>query len=199
MEKPKIAIVESNSLAAIGMKKLLEEVMPVMKAYSFNTFAELEANHPEQFVHYFVSTSILLENREFFQKNKNRTIVLTTANNMKAQLPDFNCLPVNVPEEVLIRSLLMLEQKGHAHGKNLPKMDEEDSDDKKKKLSVREIDVLTLMAQGLINKEIAEKLNIGLTTVITHRKNIQDKLGIKSLGALTIYAVMHGYVDINKI
>ena len=50
--------------------------------------------------------------------------------------------------------------------------------------------------QGYINKEIADKLNIGLTTVITHRKNIMDKLGMKSVSALTIYAVMHGYVDI---
>ena len=55
------------------------------------------------------------------------------------------------------------------------------------------------MAQGKINKEIAEKLFIGTTTVITHRKNIQEELGIKSVSSLTIYAVMHGYVDINKI
>ena len=36
-------------------------------------------------------------------------------------------------------------------------------------------------------------------SVITHRKNIQEKLGLKSVSSLTIYAVMHGYVDINKI
>jgi len=50
-----------------------------------------------------------------------------------------------------------------------------------------------------INKEIAGRLNISITTVITHRKNIMEKLGMKSVSALTIYAVMHGYVDINKI
>jgi DNA-binding NarL/FixJ family response regulator len=58
---------------------------------------------------------------------------------------------------------------------------------------------MSLIVQGYINKEIAEKLNIGLATVITHRKNIMDKLGFKSVSALTIYAVTHGYVDINKI
>ena len=52
---------------------------------------------------------------------------------------------------------------------------------------------------SIINKEIADKLNIGLPTVITHRKNIMDKLNIKSVSAMTIYAVMNGYVDINKI
>ena len=70
---------------------------------------------------------------------------------------------------------------------------------KRKILSDREIEVMSLIVQGLINKEIADKLNIGLATVITHRKNIMDKLGMKSVSALTIYAVMHGYVDINKI
>ena len=66
-------------------------------------------------------------------------------------------------------------------------------------LSDREIEVMSLIVQGFINKEIADKLNIGLSTVITHRKNIMDKLGLKSVSALTIYAVTHGYVDINTI
>ena len=68
-----------------------------------------------------------------------------------------------------------------------------------KKLSKREIDVLRLIVKGYINKEIADKLNIGLTTVITHRKNIVTKLGRRSVSALTIYAVMHGYVDVSSI
>ena len=46
-------------------------------------------------------------------------------------------------------------------------------------LSVREIEVLILITKGLINKEIADKLNISLTTFISHRKNITEKLGIK--------------------
>ncbi len=90
----------------------------------------------------------------------------------------------------------MLEQHGHSHGKNLPEMPEAL---RKNILSTREIEVISLIVQGYINKEIAEKLHIGLATVVTHRKNIMDKLGFKSVSALTIYAVMHGYVDINKI
>ncbi|MDE6857635.1 MAG: LuxR C-terminal-related transcriptional regulator [Alistipes sp.] len=64
-------------------------------------------------------------------------------------------------------------------------------------LTPREREVLVLVTQGLMNKEIADRLNIGLTTVISHRRNISEKLGIKSVSGLTIYAVMHGYVDIN--
>jgi DNA-binding CsgD family transcriptional regulator len=66
-------------------------------------------------------------------------------------------------------------------------------------LTDREIEVMSYIVQGNTNKEIADILSISLATVITHRKNIMDKLGMKSVSALTIYAVMHGYVDINKI
>jgi DNA-binding CsgD family transcriptional regulator len=58
---------------------------------------------------------------------------------------------------------------------------------------------MSYIVQGNTNKEIADILSISLATVITHRKNIMDKLGMKSVSALTIYAVMHGYVDINRI
>lgn len=56
-------------------------------------------------------------------------------------------------------------------------------------LSEREIEVLTQMVAGLSNKEIADKLNISIHTVISHRKNITEKTGIKSLSGLTIYAI----------
>lgn len=61
-------------------------------------------------------------------------------------------------------------------------------------LSQREIQVLTLVVSGIINKEIATRLNISLNTVLTHRKNITAKLGIKTVSGLTLYALMHGYI-----
>jgi len=62
-------------------------------------------------------------------------------------------------------------------------------------LTHREKEVLQLVAQGLMNKEIADKLQIGLTTVISHRKNIVAKLGIKTIPGLTVYAYTQGYLD----
>lgn len=56
-------------------------------------------------------------------------------------------------------------------------------------LSERETEVLKQMVKGLSNKEIADELNISIHTVISHRKNITDKTGIKSLSGLTIYAI----------
>lgn len=66
--------------------------------------------------------------------------------------------------------------------------------DENYELSEREIDVLKLVAQGLMNKEIADKLNISVYTVISHRKNINRKTGIKSVAGLTVYAIMKGYI-----
>lgn len=66
-------------------------------------------------------------------------------------------------------------------------------------LSPREIEVLRLLARGLINKEIADRLSISINTVLSHRKNITSKLGIKSASGLGIYAVMNGYLDESEL
>ena len=194
--RPKLAIIDNNILAMVGLKTILQNVMPIADIETFCTFNELEAANPNQFMHYFVAIKFVLENRNFFLNYKQKTIVLTTSTNPNAQLSDFKSLCINTSEELLVKSLLQLEQYGHAGGKNLPDMPKAL---KAKLLSDREIEVLSLIAQGYINKEIGNQLNIGLTTVISHRKNIVEKLGMKSVSALTIYAVMHGYVDINKI
>ena len=196
MERPKIAIVDANTLAALGLKQILQTVMPIMTVDTFGSFAELQSGHPDAYFHYFVAMSIVLENKPFFLERRRKTIVLTLSLDTMSQLSNFHCLCVNVPEQQLVRSLLTLQQHAHGRGEHLPPMPEML---RRKVLSDREIEVMSLIVQGFINKEIADRLNIGLATVITHRKNIMDKLGLKSVSALTIYAVMHGYVDINKI
>ena len=194
--RPKIAIIDPNTLSVLGLKSILQTVMPIMTVDTFGSFTELEANHPEQYFHYFVSMNVVLENKPFFLARRKKTIVLTLSLDTMSQLSEFHSLCINVPESELVRSLLMLEQHAHGHGQNLPPMPKVLQ---QKILSDREIEVMSLIVQGFINKEIADKLNIGLSTVITHRKNIMDKLGLKSVSALTIYAVTHGYVDINTI
>lgn len=66
-------------------------------------------------------------------------------------------------------------------------------------LSIREKEVLKQVALGLSNKEIAEKLFISIHTVISHRKNITEKLGVKSISGLTVYAVMNNLLDTSQI
>lgn len=66
-------------------------------------------------------------------------------------------------------------------------------------LSAREIEILTEVAKGLTNKEIADRLSISVFTVTTHRKNITQKLGIHSIAGLTVYAVMNHLIDEKQI
>lgn len=73
---------------------------------------------------------------------------------------------------------------------------EKDNDsDSLVQLSYREIDVLKAVAKGYANKEIADSLHISTYTVITHRKNITDKLGIKTIAGLTVYAIMNNLIN----
>lgn len=71
----------------------------------------------------------------------------------------------------------------------------EDSDMDSSVLSDREKDVLICLAKGMKNNEIADSLNISTYTVITHRKNIVRKTGIKSVSALTVYAILNNLLE----
>jgi DNA-binding NarL/FixJ family response regulator len=66
-------------------------------------------------------------------------------------------------------------------------------------LSDREKDIVALVAKGLTNKEIANELFISIHTVITHRKNIGRKLGIKSVSGITVYAILNKLIDMKDL
>lgn len=197
--KPRIAVIDSNTLAVMGLKSILQSVMPMAEVDGYGSFIELEANHPEQYVHYFVAMDILLHHRPFFADNLTKTIVTTLSVSNEMNLAPFRTLCVNVPEHQLIKSVLTLAHFAHGKGQHLPPSSLNKEGTTTTPLSARELEVLVLIVRGFINKEIADQLNISLTTVITHRKNIMEKLQMRSISALTIYAVMHGYVDINMI
>lgn len=62
-------------------------------------------------------------------------------------------------------------------------------------LSDREREVLILLVKGFTNKKIALQLNLSVNTVNTHRKNIIRKTGIKSVSALTVYAILNNLIE----
>ncbi len=97
-----------------------------------------------------------------------------------------------VEEEILEPMVQLLENNG-SYGR--PK----DSDEGREALSEREKEILVGVAKGLLNKEIADMYNISTYTVITHRKNITRKTGIKSVAGLTVYALLNGLIDINSV
>ena len=195
--QPEIAIVEANTLTSLGLKTILERMIPMAVIRTFHSFGELTDDTPDMYAHYFISAQIYVEHNAFFLPRKRKTIVLA-GDSHQFQLSGVPILNIYQAEEQLVKDILKLHQHAHHDGypvKDMPPTPPTTGHE----LSAREIDVLVLITKGLINKEIADKLNIGLTTVITHRKNITEKLGIKSVSGLTIYAVMNGYVEADRI
>ena len=66
-------------------------------------------------------------------------------------------------------------------------------------LSEREREVIRLVAMGLSNKEIAERMFIAVNTVMTHRRNISRKLDIHAAAGLTIYAIVNGIINVEDV
>lgn len=62
-------------------------------------------------------------------------------------------------------------------------------------LSDREREILVAVAKGLMNKEIADLCNISIHTVISHRKNISRKTGIKSVSGFVVYALLNNLIS----
>jgi len=65
-------------------------------------------------------------------------------------------------------------------------------------LTIREREVLTAVAEGLSNKEIASRLDVGVRTVETHRERIMRKLNIHSVAGLTRYAITKGLITLRE-
>ena len=71
-----------------------------------------------------------------------------------------------------------------------------DADDAGSRLTPREQEVLTLIAEGLTNREIGDSLFISVKTVDRHRENIMRKLDLHNRVALVRYAIAKGLIDV---
>ena len=67
------------------------------------------------------------------------------------------------------------------------------------RLSAREVEVLRLLVLGKTAKEIGKELYISEHTVTSHRKNIAEKLGIKTIPGMTIYAVSAHLIEMSDL
>ena len=196
---PRLAIITANTLEATGLKSIIDDIIPVADVVVFNNvtlFQEEFAVTP--FYHFFVSPDIIIEDAEFFLQHSRQTFVLSSRPHTDHILNHFHLINTNTDQHSLIKELLVLHQTGHSHHRH-PDFEENNKNVADIPISNRESEVLALVAKGFINKEIADKLCISLPTVVSHRKNICDKLHIKSVSALTIYAVTHGIVSVDEI
>ena len=164
--------------------------MAEMQVYA--SLEELEQKEDaQQFLHFFVSSRIYFEHTSFFRQHPKKSIVLVNGDMMISGVHTLNvcqCVPN------LIRDILALRNMGKG-----PAVTPVHPEPKDQLLSSREVEVAVLLCKGLINKEIADRLNISTTTVISHRKNIMEKLHARSMADIIIYAVMNGLVTVGDM
>lgn len=200
---PQIAIISENTLEAMTLRSLLSDITPGIDVVCYHSAEEYSATSPI-IAHLFVSAKVLFANMEMFRPMLRRTMVITEGDNTPFTQSGIRTIDATASESAIVRQILHIHQAGHPSGHHpheAHKGGEVDCEVKHEAslLSQREKEVLALLVKGYINKEIADKLNISLTTAIFHRNNISEKLKTRSLGRLTIYAVLNNIVSLSEI
>jgi DNA-binding CsgD family transcriptional regulator len=192
---PCIAIIDHNTLSSIALREIITANFSDVEVMVYGSLSSFIRDSNRHFIHFFVSADILFRNIDEFETLTARTTVLSEGQDRRLSHAGYNVLDISLEENALTSAILRIQLTSRYE-------DQTNNSGRKamgSELSQREKEVLRLMIKGLINKEIAEKLEISLPTVIFHRNNICDKLQTRSIGKLTIYAVLSGLIDINDI
>lgn len=196
--RPQIAIISENTLSSMALRSLLSDMVPSIDIVCYNTIDEFRC--AECIVaHYFVSANILFHNIDIFRPLVAKTMVITEGEASPFVQSGFRAIDATASEQDIVRQILRIHQMGHPGGHSHHPETINEGRNSQSLLSARERDVLALLVKGYINKEIADMLNISLPTVIFHRNNIYDKLNTRSIGRLTIYAVLNNIVALSDI
>ncbi|MDO4497443.1 MAG: helix-turn-helix transcriptional regulator [Bacteroidales bacterium] len=193
----RFAIIDSNILLCLGLQQLLSELMPMAEIIVCKNLEELQAQENPCFLHYFVSSQKYFEHASFFREHPHKSIVLVSGEML---INDVYTLNICQSEQALVRDIMRLQHRGHQghHDRGAIMMQKEETG-KTPLLSAREAEVAVLLCKGFINKEIADRLNVSTTTIISHRKNIMEKLNARSLADIIIHCVMNGYVRVEEM
>ena len=188
-----IIIAEPSYLMKRGISAVIGDIMRADVIFmdelqELNHYLE---THPADVV--FIDEQLLSNKTQrdlFFQLQSDTTyIALTTQNQEIPSRKRFTeVISRNAPKEKLIPLLEKLLSETSPYEKK-----------KSNLLSERETEVLKQVALGYTNQQIAQRLFISKHTVISHRKNITSKLGIKTVSGLTVYAVLNNLIPKDQI
>jgi DNA-binding NarL/FixJ family response regulator len=191
-------LVIDSYLVRKGMVYVLNRIQGVRILKEFDTDGPLRTyleNHPVDFIiisqscfersaDLFMSKPQLLEKTILIEESQKESITV------KAQHHGtYTSIHLLEGKEILIhkiRELLQHQENGYV-------------EDHSMELSPRETTIVRLVSMGLTNRQIAEQLFLSTHTVMSHRKNISAKLGIKSVSGLTIYAIVNNIITIEEV
>ena len=190
MRRFRIAIVAPSAILAEGVATILQRGGEADVVLVATTLEEVVPRLHSADIDVLVVDAALLRNVELSGELSERVIVgmLTSLHDSETMRRLTHSFTLYTPEEEIIRTV---SQAVNASTEPSPQESHE--------LSERERDVLVLVAKGYTNKEIASELNISPHTVISHRKNIVHKTGIRSVAGLTVYAVLNKLIDSEQL
>jgi DNA-binding CsgD family transcriptional regulator len=191
LQGKQVIIISSNCLITSGLRCILYDFFSPGNISSFVSFNDYVKNYTDIafdfiFIH---SEDYVLYNEHFFRL-RNRVVVLTE--NDISGITDnsgLSYIDVKMEQSDVIEKLISIFSQRIKNRVS----------DNSEELTHRELDVLKLVAIGAMNKQIADKLSISVSTVISHRKNITRKLGINTVSGLTIYALINGIINSDTI
>lgn len=180
--KIRVAAIGLSALECIAFKSIVHASARV-EIDTFSSFSEFKV-FADSFNSFITTAECFLINSKFFMPRKSSTIIVVQKDdrylNTELKGSDIEAITYSSDEaeiEARVQRLI---------NRDLPEMHTS------AELSAREREVLKELSAGLTNKEIGERLNISVNTVITHRKNISAKLGIRSASGLSLYALLNG-------
>jgi len=191
----KIFVIHRSEIVRRGLLAILRNYFNV-EFIQLNTIKELKAFELTEKHHIilFVEYQESLDQSSIFKLQKSNTVKTIGICNRQASsnnLLGFNqCITINEQSKEIAALV-----SAFFNQQEQPKNNKHEGEE----LSRREKDVLQLVALGNTNQQIADKLFISIHTVISHRKNITEKLGIKSISGLTVYAILNKLIDAESI
>ncbi|MCK9269915.1 MAG: response regulator transcription factor [Bacteroidales bacterium] len=189
----KILIIEPSVIVREGIFKLIASIDYKIATTCVNSLSDaFELAGDEDFGMVVVNPVLFKINKNSFNKfsthfkNTNQLGLISIYYDRSISTAFSDCIYLSDDKEAIINTISRYLK---------PQLDNNLSSDSI--LSERETEVLKLLANGKSHKEIADNLFISIHTVVTHRKNISTKLGIKSTAALVIYAVANNIINLN--
>ena len=197
MKISKILIAETSPIISAGLTSFFEDMNQIMVASVVDNIEDLQdkiiVHNPDILIINPMMLGYTIGN--FFKQmsqnypNINRVALVTSYVDKNILKYFKEIIELNDNKQKVVNKILNL----------LNNNDEAASQNESVDLSNREVDVLVCVAKGMTNKDISDMLNISVHTVITHRKNIVKKTGIKSVSGLTVYALLNNLVEESEI